>query len=201
MSDSYMIYDGNDTSYYGGFRTRTLADIFPKYEEFETEWLNSPYAAAVAPKTGSAETPVPLELVYYSLYARYGNSHISYSDEYQFTMYLFMTIFQYGPTWAKELEIQKTLRGLSPTDLKKGGKAIYNHAYNPGTAPSTSTLEELLAINDQNTTSYEKTTMEGYATLLALLENDVSEAFFDKFKKLFIRVAAPDYPLLYAEEN
>ena len=42
--------------------------------------------------------------------------------------------------------------------------------------------------------------MEGYAQLLSLLETDVTGEFIDKFKKLFIVVTAPDYPLYYTTE-
>lgn len=42
--------------------------------------------------------------------------------------------------------------------------------------------------------------MEAYAQLAALLETDVTEDFLNKFKYLFIKVAAPDYPLLYETE-
>ena len=45
------------------------------------------------------------ELLYYLLYARYGNSHIANNDENQFKYRLASTIFMYGPTWEKELEV------------------------------------------------------------------------------------------------
>jgi len=141
-----------------------------------------------------------LNVLYYLLYAKYGNSHIAYTDENQFRFAVAATIWQYAPTWWKKVEIQKELRGLREEDLLLGGKAIYNHSYNPSTAPSTSTLEELLTINDQNTTNYKKSKMEGFANLLSLLETDVSAEFIDKFKKLFITITAPDYPLLYETE-
>ena len=182
-------------SYYGGYRTRTLADIFPDEETFFETWDSSPFANHY----GFLDEG-KLNLIYYLLYARYGNSHIAYTDENQFTYSLLSTIFQYAPTWEKRLSIQDELRNLSIDELTKGGKAIYNHAYNPNTAPSTSTLEELLTINDQNTTNYKKSKMEGYAELLNLLETDVTGEFIDKFKKLFIVVTAPDYPLYYTTE-
>lgn len=174
-------------SYYGGFRTRTFADIFPSVEEFISELS----------KTQLDLHEVDLNTLYYLLYARYGNSNISHSSETQFKFAVSSTIFQYGPTWMKRLEVQKSLRALSETELMTGGKAIYNHSYNPSTAPSTSTLDELTTINDQNTTNYKKSKMEAYSTLLALLETDVTGEFIDKFKRLFLVIAAPDFPLLY----
>lgn len=183
-------------TYYGTYRTRTFSDIFPSFEEFEAEYEANPLKADL----GQGLT---LAQLYYMLYAHYGNSHIAYSDENQFKYYLYTIIFQHGPAAGKERYIQDQLRSISDEDLMLGGKAIYNHSYNPSTEPSTSTLEELLTINDQNTTNYKKSQMEGYAILLSLLKKDVLDEFIHKFARLFIKVAASDAPLLYAtlEEN
>ena len=184
-------------SYYGGYRTRTFSDIFPSFEEFETAYHATPLKIKFS---GEGLPGLSLSQLFYMLYAHYGNSHIAYSDENQFVYYMWSIIYQYGPTVIKERYIQDKLRDLKDEELMIGGKAIYNHSYNPSTAPSTSTMEELLTINDQNTTNYKKSQMEGYATLLALLEKDVIDEFIHKFKRLFIKVLAPDYPLLYSTE-
>lgn len=176
----------NDT-YYGTYRTRTFAEIFPSFEEFQKEYTASKLAIDMGEGLSLAQ-------LYYMLYAHYGNSHISYSDEHQFKYYLYTIIFQYGPTAAKERYIQDKLRGLSDEELTLGGEAIYRHAYNPSTEPS---IELLSYVNDQNTTKYQKTQMEGYANLLSLLKRDVLDEFIHKFSRLFIRVAAADHPLLY----
>lgn len=184
-------------SYYGGYRTRTFCQIFPSFEVFETVYNSTDLRIQFSTEEGTGLT---LKQLYFLLYAHYGNSHISYSDETQFIYYLFSIIYQYGPTVIREREIQDKLRGLTDAELTLGGKAIYNHAFNPSTAPSTGTLEELTTINDQNTTNYKKSIMEGYATLLALLKTDVIDEFIHRFKQLFIQVLAPDYPLLYTTE-
>ena len=183
-------------TYYGTYRTRTFAEIFPSFDDFQREYTNSKLNVDL----GEGLT---LEQLYYMLYAHYGNSHISYSDEHQFKYYLYTIIFQYGPSAAKERYIQDKLRTIPDPDLVIGSRAVYNHAYNPNSAPATSSLEELLYINDQNTTNYEKSKMEGYANLLSLLKKDVLDEFIHKFARLFIKVAAADHPLLYAtlEEN
>ena len=134
------------------------------------------------------------------LYAHYGNSHIAYSDENQFVYYLWSIIYQYGPTVIKKREIQDKLRALSDEELRVGSKIIRNHSFNPSTAPSTSTMEELLTINAQNTDNQKKSVMDGYANLMALLEEDVVDDFIHKFKRLFIKITAPDYSLLYTTE-
>ena len=154
------IYPDSNNSYYGGYRTRTFTQVFSEdgetstFEYFKAEFNNCPISQGT--KNISEEK---LKLIFYLLYARYGNSHIAYSDETQFKYALFSKIFMYGPSWSKKLEIQDTLRGLNLDDsseIYKGGKAIYNHSYNPSTAPSTGSLEELTTINDQNTTNYKK---------------------------------------------
>lgn len=209
MSNEYFIpgsgiYPDVNGSYYGGYRTRTFTEVFSEdgetstFDDFKSEFDNCPISEGI--KNFSEEK---LELTYYLLYARYGNSHIAYTDETQFKYALFSRIFMYGPSWSKKLDIQDTLRSLNLDDgseIYKGGKAIYNHSYNPSTAPSTNTLEELTTINDQNTTNYKKSKLDGLSQLSVLLETDVTEEFINKFKNLFIKVLAPDYPLLYKTE-
>ena len=72
----------------------------------------------------------------------------------------------YGPTWEKRLDIQEKLRNISDDELRLGSKAIYNHALNPSTAPSTQALEELSYINDQSTSNYRKSKMDAYMQYL-----------------------------------
>ena len=187
-------------SYFGGYRTRTFTQIFStdgetgSYQAFANMLAATPFAKKIQ------EAKIDTELLFYLLYSRYGNSHISYSDEDQFVYALFSIIMTYGPAWAKRLSIQEELQKLSleeGSDIYLGSGAIYNHALNPGTAPSTQTLTELPQINEQNTTKYRKSKLEGLANLAALLETDVSEEFLGKFRRLFIRVVAPDRPLIY----
>lgn len=183
-------------SYYGEYRTRTFADIFGDadklIEAIDTFPPFKEYSGGI--------TQTELGVIYYLLYAKYGNSHIAYTDENQFKYALYSLIWQYGPTWKKRLDIQDKIRNLSEDELRTGARAIYNHAFNPSTAPSTSTMEELLTINDQNTTNYKKSKLEAYGILWELLKTDVTEVFLTKFKKLFIVITAPDYPLYYTTE-
>lgn len=183
-------------TYYDSFRTRTFTDIFPDETTFFDTWDSSP----LANHNGFADDG-KISLIYYLLYARYGNSHIAYTDENQFKYALLSTIFMYGPSWEKRLEIQTNIRNLTEDDITRGGKAIYNQSLNPSTAPSTSTLEELTTINAQNTTNYKKSKLEGYSMLMSLIETDVTEEFIGKFKKLFLTVVASGEPLLYATYN
>lgn len=202
MND-YLIYDGNGAangaglSYYGGYRTRTFCDIFPDFETFQNEYNQTALKVRFTPESQKGLT---LAQFYYMMYAHYGNSHIAYSDEKQFKYYMYSIMYQYGPAAIRKREVQDAVVSLSEGEITAGGKAIYNHSYNPSTMPTTSTLEELTTINDQNTTNYKKSKLEGYSMLMAVIETDVIDEFIHKFKRLFIKVLAPDYPLLYSTE-
>lgn len=140
------------------------------------------------------------EILYYLLYARYGNSHIANNDETQFKYRLASTIFMYGPTWERELEVQDALRSLTLAELQTGSKQIANHAYNPSTAPSTSALEELQKIDQQNTLMWKKSPLEGYNYLLDLLSTDVTNRFVGRFKDLFLKFVIPHEEFIYESE-
>ena len=183
-----MIYN----SEYGNYRTKKFTDFYQNAQDFVND-----YHLCGIPSTITDDTATTL---YYLLYARYGNSHIINSDENQFKYKMFSIIFQYGPTWEKRLDIQNKLRNLTEDELMRGTKAIYNTANNPGTEPSTGSLEELPYINNQNTTGYKKSKMDAYANLLSLLDTDVTEDFIKKFGKLFITILEPREPLWYATE-
>lgn len=179
-------------SEYGNYRTKTFNDIYGSVETFLTDYNSVGIPAKIS--QDSATT------LYYLLYARYGNDSIINSDENQFKYKLFSLIFQYGPTWEKKLDIQDKLRALADSELTKGTTAIHNSALNPGTEPTTQSLEELPYINSQNTTIYKKSKIEGYSNLLLLLESDVTETFLKKFSKLFITILEPREPLWYETE-
>ena len=134
--------------------------------------------------------------LFYLLSAKFGNSPIANYSEDQFKLKLFSVIFQYGPTWEKKLEIQSHLRDLGPEDIVIGGKAIYNHAYNPGEieaegASSTTNQPELQYINDQNVTNYTKSQMDAYTQLWDLLATDVTSEFLARFNNLFKKFVQP----------
>lgn len=179
-------------SLYGNYRQVKFTDVYPDVATFLAEYNNNGIKTTIS--QDSATT------LYYLIYSRFGNSVIASSDTNRFKYDLFGTIFSYGPTWEKKLDIQEKLRNLTDDELFTGSTQIHNHAYNPGTAPSTGTLDELPAINEQNTSKYKKDKMSGYAMLVSLLDTDVTESFISKFKKLFITVVQPELPLWYATD-
>lgn len=174
-------------------RTRTFCDIWGTVTDFTTDLATSPWSSAI--------TATNQQTLYYLLYARYGNSHIASSDENQFKYKVYSLIFQYGPAWEKQLSLQQTFRTMSEADLIQGAKTIFNHAHNPGTAPTTSTLEELTYIDDQNTANYKKNKLDAYYLLVGLLKEDVTEQFLKRFERLFIKFVSPEPPIIYINEE
>lgn len=182
------------------YSTLLFTDIWDNVEDFKSDFADSPFDGSI--KDGSVTgQPDNVSLVFYLLYARYGNNPIANLDVEQWKFKIFSTIFQYGPSWEKRLDIQKKLRELSDADLLAGSKAIHNTALNPSTTPSTGSLDELTYINSQNTTNYKKSKMEAYAQLWELINTDVTEDFLNKFKKCFKIFVSSEQPLLFVTEN
>ena len=179
----------------GNFVNLTFSDVFDTADVFKAEYEASTLSTGLSRIKSES-----VDILYYLLYARYGNSVIASFDENQFKYKVFSIIFQYGPTWERKLEAQKVIRELSEEDIIKGTKRINNRSYNPSTAPSTDTLEELTTINEQLTDGWKKSKLEGYATLLNVLETDITEEFISKFKKLFITIVEPNLPLWFESE-
>lgn len=179
-------------SVYGNYRTRKFADIWPSADAFIQDYQ----ASAIPQKLKVADATT----LYYLLYARYGNSSIANSDENQFKYKIFSTIYIGGATWAKKQEIQDKLREMTEDEILAGTKAIYNHAFNPQTAPTTNTVDELEYINEQNTTKYKKSKLDGYALLWAILNDGVTERFLREFRYHFLVVVEPQVPLWYVTD-
>lgn len=178
---------------YGNYRTRTFTDIFPDYDTFQDEYDATAFEGMI--------TDANCEILYYLLYARYGNSSIASSDEERFKYSLFSLIFQYGPAWEKKLSVQQSLRGLSGDQMLQGSILINNHVANPGDTASSTSITALTGVDDQNQTLYKKGILEGYNMLIELLEDDVTEYFIRKFQKLFLQFVNPEVPLWYVSEG
>lgn len=180
-------------SLYGTFRQLYFAQVFPEVDTWKTKLAETKIDLPIKEEN--------LELLYYLLYSKYANSVVASSDINRFVFSVARIIFQYAPTWETRLRIQKSLRELSDEDLKKGATDIYNHAFNPSNEPSTQTTEELTYVNEQTITKRKKAPLDAYAYLWDLLDTDVSGAFLDQFKELFLVIVLPEKPLLYITED
>jgi hypothetical protein len=178
------------------YSTLTFTDIWDSAEDFKADFIDSPFS------TSLGTSPIDyVSTVFYLLYARYGNNPIANLDITQWKFKIFSVIFQYGPTWQKRLEIQAKLRGLTDNEILLGSKAIYNHAFNPSTTPSTGSLDELTYINDQSTSNYKKSKMDAYMQLWELLRTDITEQFLNQFRKCFKLFVSAEQPLLYVSDT
>lgn len=111
----------------------------------------------------------------------------------------------YGPIWEKEVSIQNELLALDQATLREGSIAIMNHASHPGTLPTTQTLEELGYIDNQSVNKNRKSVVEGYALLMSLLDDKLTQRFINRFRCLFVCVLIPSDPYCFntseLEEN
>lgn len=146
-------------------------------------------------------TNATMTTLYWLLFARYGSSHIKSDYPNQWKYKVFSTVFMYAPTWAKRLDIQYAVRGLTDDEITKGSAAIYNNAMNPDGAPTTETWDTLQGINSQNVTLHKRGKLEAYGMVDSLLKTDVTKEFIDKFSKFFLQVVSPQKPLWYDWSN
>lgn len=175
----------------GNYYNRTFSDVYPTAADFINDYTNS----ELYDPDNSITKPA---ILYYLLYSRYGNSTIAAYDENRFRYNLYSIIFMYGPAWEAKLRIQKEFRDLIGSDeLLQGATQINNHSYNPSAAPATDAFEALPTINDQTANRRRKPKIEAYSGLMAVLKNDVSAEFIDKFKHLFLTIVEPNAPLWY----
>ena len=112
------------------YDTKLFTQIWDNATDFVTD-----YQAVGIPTTISTVNATTL---FYLLYARYGNSPIANYDEEQFKYKIFSVIFQYGPTWEKRLEVQKTLRDMQLSDLIDNGalNELFSHTASNNTTKS-----------------------------------------------------------------
>lgn len=172
---------------------------FPLFYKFEEIW-NS--AAAFVDAYHNQSLPQELKdetitTLYYLLYGRYGSDSIIGTNIRQWEYRFWGMVFQYGPAWEKRLQVQKRVRELSEDDLRDGDLSLNNLAYNPGTAPETTTTEVLKGIAQQNAGIKKRSILGGYSMLESLLATDVSEEFLEHFKDLFKPLLYSGVPYLY----
>ena len=183
------------------YDTKLFTDIYDKVDTFVADYNTI--------NLGGITDPTLVNKLFYLLYAKFGNSPIANLDENQFKYKLFSTVFMYGPAWESRLDIQDKVRALlvpntetgNLDDLLQGAKAIYNHALNPETDPSTLAPDELTYINEQNTTQYKKSKMDAYGQVWRLISTDVTADFLAKFNDCFKKFVRPANPLIYATDN
>lgn len=130
------------------------------------------------------------------LYSRYGNSHFANMDLTQSKYKVFATIWQWGPAWAKKLELQQMVRDLSEADLSTGNITLGNTTLNTNETVADPTAM-LSRLNDQHAQITKRGKIEQINSVIMLIENDVTESFLDKFKPIFAACTTPSDLLAY----
>ena len=217
------------------YDTNLFCEIWDSSDSFLADYNNtgSEFTNQV-PTTISQENAL---MTYLLLFSRYGNNPIANYDVTQFKNKIFTIIWQYGPAWEKRLKMQEDIRGLTLQDITTGTKTdwtsdasqsqtnsgsdttINNHAYNPSTAPSTQSTNELDYIDQQNVAkgsdtrtisgTDSKTTgqvvtrskMDAYAQLWELVATDVTNDYIAKSKTCFKQFIAPERNMIYVTEE
>lgn len=182
------------------YDTKLFSEIYSEASKFVADYKASGLYDATAGHLNNSLSDEKATTLFYLLYAKYANNPIANLDENQFKYKMWSTIFKYGPAWEKKLDIQNKIRELTEDEIRVGSKAIYNHAYNPSTEPSTASLEELTAINEQSTTNYKKSKVDAYMALWQIVVSDVTEAFIKKFAYLFKQFVTPERTWIYVQE-
>ncbi len=160
--------------------TKTFVEIFPTSTEFISNFTNSVYKEYIK------DTNM-LEIIYDLLLSKYENSHIASLNEEGWKRKVNSTLFSFGPTFIKKLEIQKTLRELTEKEIMTGAVAKSTRGYNPSDVPGTANSDtEIETVNEQSLQKYTKSKLDGYNNLLILLKEDVTSSFINKFRKLFM---------------
>lgn len=98
-------------------------------------------------------------------------------------------LWQYGPSWWKQAQLQDQFRKFSEEDLVKGSLQVASQALNPAKKPDKTIqgidLPIVETINAQSSNQYKKNKTDAYSSLLFLLKNDVTEPFLRRFDPLF----------------
>lgn len=185
-------------TYFGAFSNRSFLDVFPDADTFLAQFKQFSDGVTLYYTLSDSE----VKFLYLVIYGRYGSEYIASSNVSRFKTSIFNIVLLEGPIYIKRLDVQKRLMDLLDDDeILAGGKAIFNKALNPGNLPSTADLQEIEYINEQNTTNYIKSPTEGYSLLLSLLQSDYTERFLRNFRKLFLKILAPNYARLYDVEE
>lgn len=173
----------------------TFNDIYDSFDSFKESFTSTVF--------GNVINDTQLEVLYYLLYARYGNSTIAGYDVNQWEYRLYSIIYQYAPSYFKKREIQDELvkMDLNGDEILKGARMVHNTALNPGNEPGTASADELDYINSQDTSNYRHSKVDALAKLASIIRMDTMKELLDRFKDLFLKVLSPYEPILYATQE
>ena len=99
-------------SLYGNYRQYKFTDVYDNADDFVADYKDNGFPTTIKDESAN--------VLFYLLYSRYGNNTIASSDLTRFKYKMFGTVWQYGPTWEKKLDIQKMLREYTEAQILAG---------------------------------------------------------------------------------
>ena len=142
-----------------------------------------------------------VKLTWQLIASKYANTPIRSNSPEQFKLSVFGIMFSETPTWVKKLELQKTIRDMTESDLTTGETSVSNEATNPDEQPTSQTLDELNYINRQHVQKQKRSKIQAYALQMGMIESDLSESYVRRFASLFARVWVPASYIYVTEEG
>lgn len=179
------------------YNTKTFGEIWPDSTSFKTDYTSYETNIANLNKVDDKYVVLTWQLIA----SKFANTPIRSDSEEQFKLGVFGIMVSEAPTWARRLELQKSIRDLTEADLLAGETSIANRAENPDEAPTTSTMDELTYINVQTTNKQKRSKIQAYALLDNLLQDDLCETYVHRFNSLFKRVLVPATYIYVTEEE
>ena len=179
------------------YDSKILSEIWSDADAFKADYTS--YETAIS--NLNAVDNKYVVLTWQLVCSKYANTSIRSDSESQFKLSFFGIMCSEAPTWARRLEIQKSLRDLTDDQLAAGDIQIANSAINPDSEPTTNSLDELTYINHQNTQRQKRSKLTGLALLDGLLQNDLCESYVRKFSPLFKRVYVPAEFIYVSDEE
>lgn len=176
-------------SVFGAYNTLKFSDVWDSPQAFTNE-------LAASGLDFDARLTQRFPTLFLLLYSRYGNSHFANMDLAQSKYKVFATIWQWGPAWAKKLELQQMVRDLSEEELSTGNITLGNTTLNTNETVADPTAM-LSRLNDQHAQITKRGKIEQINSVIMLIENDVTEQFLDKFKPIFAACTTPSDLLVY----
>ena len=122
------------------YETKLFCEVYDNAEDFLTDYKESGvYASSELNRITDEDT----NLLFFLLYAQYANSPVANYDLTQFKYKLWSTIFKYGPSWEKRLNIQSDLRALTASQITQGlsiSRSSSNTATSEGSSNDSSNI-------------------------------------------------------------
>ena len=179
------------------YSTKLFNEIWDNSTDFKTDYAN--YESEISDLNKVADKYVIL--TWQLLASKFANTPIRSDSVDQFKLSVFGIMASEAPTWARRLELQKSIRDLTEADLLAGETTIANRAENPDEAPTTQTMDELTYINTQTTSKQKRSKIQAYAMLDGLLQDDLCETYVHRFNSLFKRIFVPATYIYITEDE